>query len=113
MFSRQFLVAVKQVFLRYGRFHFMKIEEEQQKKLEKQSWIFLKNGFMAFFTFPKIVFTVFLFFGFYRLATLDLIEYLGYSYIFFVIVLGVFTFYYKRKLLGKGTYLNLIGFLQR
>ncbi len=57
-----FLVAVKQVFLRYGRFHFMKIEEEQQKKLEKQSWKSFKIGFVRFFSFPQIAFTIGLFF---------------------------------------------------
>jgi hypothetical protein len=105
-----FLVAVKQVFLRYKRFHFMNIEEAQVEKLQKQSWKSFKNGFVYFFSFPKIIFTICLFFSFYRIAEFGYSEYLGYSYVLLAIFLGGFLFYLKRKRLGKGTYLQLSKF---
>jgi len=106
----KFLEVVKKVFLKYDRFHFMRIEEEQQKKLEKQSWKSFKNGFLGFFSFPKIVFTLCLFFAFYKLVTLGAIAYVGYFYCLFVCVLGILLYYFKRKILGKGTYLQLAKF---
>ena len=105
-----FLVAVKQVFLRYKRFHFMNIEEEQQKKLEKQSYKSFKSGFINFFSFPKIIFTLCLFFSFYRIVDLGSLEYLGFSYPCFAIFFGGFLYYLKRKRLGKGKYLQLSKF---
>tara|TARA_B100000809_G_scaffold9483_2_gene8978 strand:+ start:679 stop:1323 length:645 start_codon:yes stop_codon:yes gene_type:complete len=105
-----FLEVVKKVFLKYDRFHFMRIEEEQQNKLEKQSWKSFKNGFLGFFSFPKIVFTLCLFFALYKLVALGAMVYIGYFYCLFVCILGVFLYYFKRKILGKGTYLQLAKF---
>jgi hypothetical protein len=105
-----FFEVVKKVFLKYDRFHFMRIEEEQKNKLEKQSWKSFKNGFLGFFSFPKIVFTLCLFFALYKLVKLGAIVYIGYFYCLFVCVLGVFLYYFKRKILGKGTYLQLAKF---
>lgn len=102
-----FSEAVEKVFLRYDRFYFMKIEEQQVKNLEKQSWVSFKNGLIGFFSFPKILFTFCLFFCCYRLAKLDLIEYVGYLYIISSIVLAGLLFYFKIKLLGRGRYLRL------
>ncbi len=106
----EFSVALKEVFSNYGRFHFMKIEEEQVKKLEKQSWISLKLGFISFFTFPKIAFTLGLFFMIYKLIMLGGIDYIMSFYLICFIVSGVTFFVLKRKWLGKGTYLQLAKF---
>ena len=103
----EFLDALKQVFSRYDRFHFMRIEEEQQKKLEKQSYYSFKNGFINFFSFPKIIFTLCLFFSFYQLSDMGYIEYLGYFYLFFSLILVSSLFYLKIKWLGKGRFLQL------
>ena len=41
-----YMKAVKKVFLRYDRFHFMNIEEEKTKKIQKQSWRQAKKSFL-------------------------------------------------------------------
>jgi len=68
----EYMKAVKKVFSRYDRFHFMRIEEEQQKKLQRQSWNLLKKGLISFFTIPKIIATAMI-------------------YLFFVTIIGVFS----------------------
>ena len=105
-----FLVAINHVFSKYDRFHFMRIEEQQQKKLEKQSYKSFKSGLINFFSFPKIIFTLCLFFSFYRIVDLGSLEYLGFSYPCFAIFFGGFLYYLKRKRLGKGKYLQLSKF---
>lgn len=105
-----FVIAVKQVFLKYGRFHFMKIEEEKVKKLQNQSWLAFRKGFLNFFSFPKIIFTICLFFTFKKLTTYSLNNYLGYAYVVIAFVLLIIIYFLKRNILGKGTYLQLAKF---
>lgn len=102
--------ALKDVFSNYDRFHFMRIEEEQVKKLQKQSCKSFKLGLFNFFSFPKIVFTIVLFFMIHQLIILGGIDYIMSFYLICLIVSGVTLFVLKRKWLGKGTYLQLAKF---
>jgi len=49
--------AVKKVFLRYGRLHFLRIEFENRKHIRKQSNILLWKEFVQFFTTKKLIIT--------------------------------------------------------
>jgi len=102
-----FLVAIKRVFLRYDRFHFMKIEEEKEKRLRKQSWKEFKTALFSFFTIPKILITALL-----LSCSKFLIEYMLFYYVMIgfmvlMVVVLIALFYFKRKWVGKGTYLQL------
>jgi hypothetical protein len=103
----EFAQALHLTFSKYGRFYFMKIEEEQQEKLEKQSGRAFRKGLFSFFTIPKIIFNICLFFWIYRLAILGYLDYIGYIYclLFFIGFLILYSF--KRKVLGKGKFLQL------
>jgi hypothetical protein len=106
----EYMAAVKKVFLRYDRFHFMRIEEEQQKKLQKQVWKQFKKGFLQFFTIPKIIITIALF-----LIYSILIQYVNYSVITIALmsitIVGVVVLVRrKNKSLGKELYIQLQTF---
>jgi len=105
-----FLIALKQVFSRYGRFHFMKIEEEQTKKIQKQSLKQSWKSFVQFFTLPKILITVALFIFFQFLLENGFGDYILYTYALFVGITSISLFYLKRKWIGKENYLQLHKF---
>lgn len=105
-----YMEAVKKVFLRYDRFHFMNIEEEKTKKIQKQSWRQARKSFLMFFTIPKIVITISLFVLFQYLIDHGLIAYLSYSFFFVLTAVFVVVLYLKRKWVGKRNYLQLQKF---
>ena len=98
----EYMKAVKKVFLRYTRFHFIRIEEEQVKKLQKQSWKSFKYGFIEFFSFPKIVFTCCLYVAFVKISAIGAIEYVGYFYGVLICLMAIFIFVLKKKEIRKG-----------
>ena len=105
--QRDFLMALKQVFLKYDRFHFMRIEEEQQKKLQKQSWKLFWRGFLQFFTIPKIIATITIFMFYVNIVGL-----VNKNVIISGMALCVFTsiitlIVKKYRWLGKEKYLQL------
>ncbi len=106
----EYMKAVKKVFLRYDRFHFMNIEEEKTKKIQKQSWKQAWKSFLQFFTPPKIILTIGLFLLFQLLIENGFVDYLAYSFIFLVLTISGGLFYLKRKWIGKKNYLQLHKF---
>ena len=106
----EYMKAVKKVFLRYDRFHFMNIEEEKTKEIQKKSWQQAWKSFLKFFTIPKIIITVCLFLLFQVLIDNGYLEYISYSFIFFIVTISGSLFYLKRKWIGKGNYLQLHKF---
>ena len=106
----EFMKAVNKVFLRYSRFHFMNIEDEKTRKIQKQSWRQVKKGFLQFFTIPKVVITISLFIILQYLIENGFIEYIFSSFIFLAITISSRLFYLKRKWIGKENYLQLYKF---
>ena len=106
----KFYEATKKAFSRYKRFHFMNIEEEKSKELQKQSWKEFKRAFIAFFTFPKAVITLLIFMGIYSSISFFDSDYL---YIIFVFI-GVFLLgnllIRNWMYLGKRRYLQLVKY---
>ena len=60
--NESFENALETVFAKYDRFHFMRLEEEKSKLLQKQAWISFLDGLKSFFTLPKVVITILVFF---------------------------------------------------
>lgn len=108
--SLEYMEVVKKVFLRYDRFHFMNIEEEKTKKIQKQSWKQAKKSFLQFFTIPKILITICLFLFFEFLIGNGFIEYIFYSFALLIVTISGSLFYLKRKWIGKENYLQLHKF---
>lgn len=106
----EYMVAVKKVFLRYGRFHFMNIEEEKMEKIQKQSWKQAWASFSQFFTIPKVVITICLFLLLQFLIENGLVEVLMYSFLFMAVAISFGLFYLKRRWIGKENYLQLHKF---
>lgn len=93
-----YMLAVKKAFLRYDRFHFMKIEEEKEKKLRKQASKMFRRAFFQFFTFPKIIFT-----GAIFTLSLFLLKYFSFEQLFIIplslsLIIGVLMFLKQRKI---------------
>jgi hypothetical protein len=84
--SINFTTAVKTIFLKYSRFHFMKIEEEKEKQIRKIATKDILKEFISFFTIPKIIFTFILFFYIKHLLSIkQMNEYIiGFVFIFSV-----------------------------
>lgn len=106
----EYMKVVKKVFLRYDRFHFMNIEEEKRKKIQKQSWRQARKSFLQFFTIPKIIIAISLFIIFQYLIENGFIEYIFYSFAFLIVTISGYLFYLKRKWIGKENYLQLHKF---
>jgi len=99
--------AVKIAFLRYNRFHFMKIEEEKEKKVRKQANRLFWRSLLQFFTFPKIAFTAMVF-----ALSLLLVRYFSFSSIvviplFISSIVGTVIDMKKRKVFGWKSFLQL------
>jgi hypothetical protein len=105
--SIDFMAVVKAVFLKYNRFYFMKIEEEKEKQIRKKAKKDLFKAFISYFTIPKIIFTLFLFFSIKFILSNQLSDYLIAVVFTFSLISVFFLAYYKRKLIGKGKYIQL------
>lgn len=102
-----FTDAVNKVFSGYSRFHFMHIEDEKIKLLQKRSWLEMRNEMLLYFTFPNLIFTIFSF-----LVAFALIRVVDFYYI--LAFIGIISFiliarlyWIKHKLLGSKKYLQL------
>jgi len=99
--------AVKIAFLRYNRFHFMKIEEEKEKKVRKQANKLFWKSLLQFFTFPKIAFTAMAF----GVSLLSIRFFSFNSVLFFPIIIAVIMATIidvkKRKAFGWKSFLQL------
>lgn len=108
--SLQFYDATKEAFSKYKRFHFMNIEEDKVKFLEKQSWKEFKREFKSFFTLPKVVITLLFFMSIY--TSISFFEYENVYWIFIVLGILIFTVMFVRNwlFLGKRRYLQLLKY---
>ncbi len=102
-----YMQAAKKVFLRYNRFYFMKIEEQKEKYVRKQSWKELKHEFIQFFTIPKIIITITLYFGILYALEMSVLEYIKYTTFSLLTVVLLIFIILKYKWIGKGRYIQL------
>ena len=106
----KFYEATKKAFSRYKRFHFMNIEEEKSKELQKQSWKEFKRAFIAFFTFPKAVITLLIFMGIYTSISFYEYENVYWGFIVLCIIAFVGLIIRNWMFIGKRRYLQLLKY---
>lgn len=87
--------AKRKAFKKFGVFGFMDVVEEKQKSLGKQYYKMMLNEFVRFFTIPKIVLTVSLFFS--LLFFIRLINHNKYLVFILSIIVLITPFYYLIK----------------
>ncbi len=103
-----YMAAVKTVFLKYGRFYFMKIEEEKEKQIEKQSLKEYFSEFKSFFTIPKVILTILLFITYHYFISLpDFYKNISVIIAILTILALISLAIYKKKVIGKGRYIQL------
>jgi len=103
-----YMTAVKTVFLKYGRFYFMKIEEEKEKQIEKQSLKEYFSELISFFTIPKVIFTILLFITYhYFISFPTFFKNISVVIAILSIIAIISLVIYKKKVIGKGMYIQL------
>ena len=102
--------ARKTVFARYGSSHFKEIDEEKIKQIEKKSLVDFRKNFISFFTIPKVVITLFMFFSFRYLFENEIYQPIKYYMLGAAILLFAGMYYFKHKQLGSKQYLSLIKY---
>ena len=106
----QFYAAKKKAFSIYKRFHFMNIEEEKEKLLQKQSWKEFKRELKGFFTLPKVVITLLIFMCIYTILSFSENEYLDVIFTISGVLVFVVLFVRNWLFLGKRRYLQLLKY---
>lgn len=103
----EYMKAVKKVFLRYDRFHFMRIEEQKSKELAKKGRQAVWKGFVNYFSIPKVILTISIF-----ILIVFLLKTLGaamimYTIIALMLVICVKFLINKKRNVGQYQYLQL------
>ena len=103
----EYMQAVKQVFLRYDRFHFMRIEDKKVKELRKKGRRAILKGLIDYFSIPKIILTIGIF-----LFTTFILNTIGFSILFYsifllMLIITIKLVIYKKKHIKSKPFLQL------